>query len=36
MTVFTGSSRELLGAPERLNALMGVVERQASMSVSLP
>jgi branched-chain amino acid transport system ATP-binding protein len=28
--VFAGSSRELIDAPERLNALMGVGERQAS------
>jgi branched-chain amino acid transport system ATP-binding protein len=28
--VFAGSSRELIGAPERLDALMGVGERQAS------
>ena len=29
--VFTGASRELLDAPERLSALMGVGERQAAM-----
>jgi branched-chain amino acid transport system ATP-binding protein len=29
--VFTGTSRELLDAPERLNALMGVGERHAPM-----
>jgi branched-chain amino acid transport system ATP-binding protein len=28
--VFSGSSRELIDAPERLNALMGVGERRAS------
>ena len=28
--VFAGSSRELIDAPERLNALMGIGERQAS------
>jgi len=29
--VFTGTSRELLDAPERLNDLMGVGGRQAPM-----
>jgi len=29
--VFTGTSRELLDAPERLNDLMGVGGRQATM-----
>jgi branched-chain amino acid transport system ATP-binding protein len=29
--VFAGSSRELIDAPERLNALMGIGERQASI-----
>ena len=30
--VFTGKSQELLDAPERLHALMGIVERQAPLS----
>ena len=30
--VFTGRSQELLDAPERLHALMGIVERQAPLS----